>query len=134
MSPSSEEMDKRTTLIVQRTLTDTSRRKKNITVSGFTENALQGDCAEFVRLSEEHMSLKPLVAESGLAGRSLQDQGNCRYSLVIMNCQLLQFCRHLGNCEIRKMNTFPTIFTSTLICHLPQRSWSTKAEIDNVTG
>jgi hypothetical protein len=82
VSPGSEEVNRRTTLIVQRTLTDTSRRKKNVIISGSPENALQGDRAELVRLYEERLSLKPLVAENGCKRIGKAQSGRPRKLLV----------------------------------------------------
>jgi hypothetical protein len=57
--------DIKTALVTQRTLSDSSRRKKNVIIFGMPEDTLEGDHSELLRLCEEYPSLKPLVSESG---------------------------------------------------------------------
>jgi hypothetical protein len=63
-TPVGDEADMQTALIVQRTLSDSSRRKKNIVLSGMPENTTRGDRSEFLHLCEEYLSLKPIVADN----------------------------------------------------------------------
>lgn len=53
----------RLTLVVHRTLNDSTRRKRNVIVSGMPETNNR-DRDEFLRLCEDHLSLKPWVAEN----------------------------------------------------------------------
>jgi hypothetical protein len=54
----------RTTLIIHRTLNDTARRKRNVIISGLPELDLRDGRAEFIRLCQEYLIVKPSVAEN----------------------------------------------------------------------
>jgi hypothetical protein len=54
----------KTTLIVHRTLNDAARRKRNVIISGLPESDTHDDRTEFLRLCEDHLSVKPSVAEN----------------------------------------------------------------------
>lgn len=59
------ETDERTAFIVHRTLNDNAKRKQNVIVTGLPEtNSASEDRIEFLRLCEENLNIKPLVAES----------------------------------------------------------------------
>jgi len=51
-------------LIVEKTLHDQQRRKKNIIVTGLPESQLTSDRDQFLALCESHLTIKPLVDES----------------------------------------------------------------------
>ena len=53
----------RLTLVVHRTLIDSTRRRRNVIVSGLPETN-NSDRDEFLRLCEDHLSLKPWAAEN----------------------------------------------------------------------
>jgi hypothetical protein len=55
--------DNQTVMIVQRTLNDSARRKRNIIVSGLPETQAD-DRTEFIKLCENNLPIKPLIAEN----------------------------------------------------------------------
>jgi hypothetical protein len=81
-TPVDDEADMKTALIIQRTLSDSSRRKKNIVISGMPENTTSGDRLEFLRLCEEHLSLKPTVAGNGCKRIDKAQTGRPRKLLI----------------------------------------------------
>jgi hypothetical protein len=135
---SNEEVDRRTTFIVQRTLTDSSRRKKNAIISGLPENALQGDRAEFVRLFEEHLSPKPLVAENGCKRIGRAQSGRPRKLLVQLRTELsastvLQAARQLR--DLQEEHIANNIYINPhLSPATAQLVYETRERRDNVTG
>jgi hypothetical protein len=52
-----------TVMIVQRTLNDSARLKRNIIVSGLPETQAD-DRSEFIKFCESNLPIKPLVAET----------------------------------------------------------------------
>ena len=52
--------------IVMKTLKDSSRRKKNVIVSGLKESASKSDAESFVSLCRDHLNMVPRVAENGV--------------------------------------------------------------------
>ena len=77
----------RTMLIVQRTINDSVRRKRNILITGLPEQDDGDDRALFVALCEEQLPVKPAVADKDCirVGKKLQDRP--RRLLVKLNSE-----------------------------------------------
>jgi hypothetical protein len=52
-------------VVVHRTLHDTARRKRNVIITGLPESQTSDDRSEFLRLCEENLTIKPMVAING---------------------------------------------------------------------
>lgn len=57
-----EDADNLTTMIVQRTLAESARRKRNVIISGLPEAG--NERADFLRLCKDSLSVKPMVTEN----------------------------------------------------------------------
>jgi hypothetical protein len=57
-----ENKDRHTTLIMQRTINDSNRRKRNIVVSGLPDS--DDDRSSFLALCESHLPIKPAITDS----------------------------------------------------------------------
>lgn len=66
------EHEKKTSLIVHRTLHDINRRRRNIIISGMTE--CNDDTKAFLDLCENNLSLKPYITESRRIGKIRPDR------------------------------------------------------------
>jgi hypothetical protein len=53
-----------TTLVVQRTVNDTMRRRSNVIVTGIPEGDVSSDRQQFLLLCEDNLQMKPLVADN----------------------------------------------------------------------
>ena len=97
-------VDKRTALIVQRTLSDSSRRKKNVIITGLPEDAARSDRAEFLLLCEQYLSIKPLIADNSCKRIGQMQGDRPRKLLVRLGSEetataILQAARHLRNSD-----------------------------------
>jgi hypothetical protein len=94
----------KTALVVQRTLSDSSRRKKNIVISGMPESVARDDRLEFLRLCEEFLSLKPAVADNGCKRIGQAQAGRPRKLLIRLGSEelataVLQSARRLRDSD-----------------------------------
>jgi len=74
--------DEHTTMLVHRTLTDVSRRKRNVVVSGLIEDERCDDRAAFLDLCETWLLFKPVLAEGSCIRIGKQMPGRPRRMLV----------------------------------------------------
>jgi hypothetical protein len=103
-TPADDEADMKTALVVQRTLSDSSRRKKNIVISGMPESVARDDRLEFLRLCEEFLSLKPAVADNGCKRIGQAQAGRPRKLLIRLGSEelataVLQSARRLRDSD-----------------------------------
>ena len=99
---SNEEYEARTTLIVQRTLNDATRRKRNVVISGLPESDESDDRTKFLNLCEGYLTIKPLVSDSGFIRLGAKQPNKHRRLLVKLNSEevattLLQTASQLRN-------------------------------------
>jgi hypothetical protein len=80
-----ENKDRRTTLIVQRTINDSNRRKRNIVVSGLPES--DDDRSSFLALCENHLPIKPAIADKCCIRLGKAQHGKIRRLLVKLNSE-----------------------------------------------
>lgn len=77
----------KTTLIVHRTLHDTARRKRNIIITGLPESQTSDDRSEFLRMCEENLTIKPMVATNGCVRIGKQSPNVPRRLLVRLSSE-----------------------------------------------
>lgn len=72
----------RTTLIVQRTINDSARRKRNVVVTGLPESTDGDDRSSFLAFCEEHLPVKPALSDNCCIRLGTKQTGRPRRLLV----------------------------------------------------
>ena len=75
----------RTTLIVQRTINDSVRRKRNVIITGLPESANGDDRSSFMAFCEEHLPIKPALSDNSCIRLGTKQTGRPRRLLVKLN-------------------------------------------------
>jgi hypothetical protein len=82
-----DDYDARTTLIVQRALNDVARRKRNVVVCGMPEINDSDDRTEFLKLCEDHLTVKPAIADNCCIRLGKKSPGKPRQLLIKLHSE-----------------------------------------------
>lgn len=81
------DIEAKTVLIVQRTINDSSRRKRNVVITGLPETDDGDDRSLFLSFCEEHLPIKPVIDDKSCIRLGKKTNGRPRRLLVKLNSE-----------------------------------------------